>query len=167
MDETKYIGEVGLDGSKEFKDHLPEQEIVFSRILELCEQSEGKVLSVHSRGATQKVLDLIEQHPYCGHVVLHWFTGSKKDAKRAIDLGCWFSVNAAMLQSQRAKSVFETIPKDHIVTESDGPFILDKDKPSSPLSIGNTVQLIADIWQTNLPTTDSIIIENLNAILDI
>jgi TatD DNase family protein len=31
-----------------------------------------------------------------GTVVLHWFTGSKSEARRAATLGCYFSVNAEL-----------------------------------------------------------------------
>jgi TatD DNase family protein len=167
LPETKYIGEVGLDGSKEFKNYLPEQRHVFKQILTLCGNTEGKVLSIHSRGAASQVLDLIEQHPYCGHIVLHWFTGTIIEIRRALDLGCWFSVNTAMLKSPRGISRFLAIPKDRVVTESDGPFIADGRSPSSPLTMSKTVSMIANIWKESVTYTDQQIVNNLNMIVDI
>jgi len=167
LPETKYVGEVGLDGSKEFKNYLPEQRHVFNKILNLCENTEGKALSIHSRGAASQVLDMIEQHPYCGHVVLHWFTGTSKEIKRAVGLGCWFSVNIAMLKSARGISRFLAIPKDRIVTESDGPFITDNKSPSSPLNISDTVSTIANIWKESTTYADQQIVNNLNMIVDV
>lgn len=54
--------------------------------------------------AAKAVLDHIEAYlpPTKGKVVLHWFTGSKADATRALELGCYFSINAAMLDNERA-----------------------------------------------------------------
>ncbi|WP_232916157.1 TatD family hydrolase [Pseudomonas viridiflava] len=37
--------------------------------------------------------------PDRGKVVLHWFTVSISEARRALDLGCYFSVNVEMLKS--------------------------------------------------------------------
>ncbi|MGX7877195.1 TatD family hydrolase [Mesorhizobium sp. ORM6] len=40
-----------------------------------------------------------------GTVVLHWFTGSKSEARRAAMLGCYFSVNAEMTRSDRGRAL--------------------------------------------------------------
>ena len=45
-----------------------------------------------------------------GSVVLHWFVGSKTAMAQAIDHGCYFSVNAAMLKSDAARKTISAIP---------------------------------------------------------
>lgn len=37
LPQVRYVGEIGLDGGPEYKCHWPDQERVFTRILELCE----------------------------------------------------------------------------------------------------------------------------------
>lgn len=98
---TKYVGEVGLDGSREFKQHFSVQKVVFERILESCTRSGGKILSVHSRGATSEVLERLHKFSDSGKPVLHWFSGTKNQLQLAIDMGCWFSVGPAMLCSKK------------------------------------------------------------------
>ena len=80
--------------------------------------------SVHSVRTATMVLDMIEKHlqPDRGRVVLHWFTGSKAEALRAVDLGCYFSINAEMFKSDRHRSTISSLPLDRILTETDGPF---------------------------------------------
>src|ERR1700683_4097190 len=50
MRNTRYIGEIGLDGSREHRATLDVQKSVFADILRLCVRAGGKVLSLHSRG---------------------------------------------------------------------------------------------------------------------
>lgn len=78
LPETRYVGEVGLDGSSDFVNTLEIQRKVFQKILELCSSAQGKILTVHSRRATREVIEMIENYLPAdkGRVVLHWFTGS-------------------------------------------------------------------------------------------
>ena len=63
----------------------------------------ARFLTVHSVRSATAVLDLIEAHlpPPQGQVVLHWFTGSKAEALRAAELGCYFSINASMMSNEK------------------------------------------------------------------
>lgn len=55
---------------------------------------------------------MIEQHmpPPRGRVVLHWPTGTAAEARRAVDLGCYFSVNAEMLINEKRAAITKTLP---------------------------------------------------------
>lgn len=48
LDETRYVGEVGLDAGPRFFKTMPRQTTVFRRVLALCAEHGHKVLSVHS-----------------------------------------------------------------------------------------------------------------------
>ncbi|RRH91092.1 TatD family deoxyribonuclease [Mesorhizobium tamadayense] len=80
-----------------------------------------------------------------GTVVLHWFTGSKSEARRAATLGCYFSVNAEMTRSDRGRSLVSDLPIDRILTETDGPFTQVDGRPSEPADVETTVAAIADV----------------------
>ncbi|HEY0794816.1 MAG TPA: Qat anti-phage system TatD family nuclease QatD [Acidisarcina sp.] len=125
LPEARYIGEVGLDASPRYFRSLPLQQEVFHHILAATARVGGKVLSVHSVRAVTKVLDCIEAHfpkGVAGRIVLHWFTGSLSEARRALDLGCFFSVNMAMLEKQSHLKMVATFPSERLLTETDGPF---------------------------------------------
>jgi TatD DNase family protein len=72
------------------------------------------------------VLDVIERHlpRNRGVAVLHWFTGTKAEARRAAALGCYFSINAEMMYSGRGRALVAELPMDRLLTETDGPFTL-------------------------------------------
>lgn len=145
LPETRYVGEVGLDCGPRFYRSLDLQKQVFGHILRVCARSGGKILSVHSVRAATAVLDMIEAHlpVSCGRVVLHWFTGSKAEARRAVDLGCYFSINAEMLMNKRHRAIIETLPIERILTESDGPFTQVLGRPAYPIDVLTAVDLLA------------------------
>ena len=57
-----------------------------------------------------------------GIVILHWYSGGATDLRRAIEQGCYFSINHQMLQSANGKNIVGSIPVDRILIESDAPF---------------------------------------------
>ena len=92
---------------------------------------------MHSVRAAKTVLDHIEAYlpPSQGKIVLHWFTGSKAEAKRAIEMGCYFSVNAAMFSNERHISMISVLPLERLLTETDGPFTQTGERPSKPADV--------------------------------
>ncbi len=66
LPETRYVGEIGLDGAPELKPSWADQMTVFTRILETCTEAGGRILTLHSRRATTAVLDVLERHPGAG-----------------------------------------------------------------------------------------------------
>lgn len=101
--ETRYVGEIGLDAGPRNYRSMPTQEAVFRMILEMCAARGGKILSIHSVRTASRVLDHIDE---ClprdrGKVALHWFSGTAAEARRAVQAGCSFSVNHAMLEKPR------------------------------------------------------------------
>ena len=119
LKETRFIGEIGLDYMKKSKEDVTKQTEVFEKILEWC-SGNNKILSVHSRFASRKVVDLIDG--FDGTVILHWYSGGVTELRRAIEQGCYFSINHQMLQSANGKNIVKNIPVDRILLESDAPF---------------------------------------------
>jgi len=148
MPETRYVGEIGIDGSPEFKQSFRLQQEVFERILKRASDLGGKIISIHSRRAAGNVLEALSKEPKCGTPVLHWFSGSKKELERAIELNCWFSVGPVMLESKKGKELVSQMPKNRILTESDGPFAQLASQPVTPSTMKIAEQALATIWET-------------------
>ena len=109
---------IGLDGSREGRASLPTQRRVFSHVLG-APGIRHRVLSVHSRGAEAEAIAALEDAGVTA--VLHWYSGALKHADRALSAGIYFSVNAAMLRSQKGARLLRAIPRDRVLTETDGP----------------------------------------------
>jgi TatD DNase family protein len=144
---TKYVGEIGLDGSEEYRDSFAVQQVVLNRALVACMTNGGRIISLHSRRAAKEVLDAIEAHPGCGTPVLHWFSGSTTELRRAIQLGCWFSVGPKMLESQRGYRLAAAMPRDRLLTETDGPFAKSKSGPLMPWDVRTAERALAKVWK--------------------
>lgn len=143
--ETRYVGEIGLDGAPEFRSHWADQTMVFGRILSACERAGGRVLSIHSRRAATPVLDALQAHPRAGTPILHWFSGSQRELARAVELGCWFSVGPAMLNG-KGRALVANIPHDRVLTESDGPFVQVEGRAALPWDAGRVTSALAELW---------------------
>ena len=118
------IGEVGLDGSARHKASLAQQKQIFDNVLAALSKRRTAVVSIHSRGAVREVLESLRSVSARDAVVpvLHWFAGTPAQLRAAIELGCWFSVNKSMLETDRGRSLIKSIPIDRMLTESDAPF---------------------------------------------
>jgi TatD DNase family protein len=109
-----FVGEVGLDGSSKVPMEL--QEEVLASVLDTV-ASTPRLTSIHSYRATKRVLDLIEQTGAQG-VVLHWWLGSEAETKRALALGCLFSINQSM---DLGKLQAAGVPITSLLPETDHP----------------------------------------------
>lgn len=167
LPQTRYVGEVGLDAGPRFYRSLTLQKEVFEHVLKLCARAGGKVLTVHSVRSATAVLDLIETHlpPPRGQVVLHWFTGSQAEAQRAIDLGCYFSINAQMLRSERHRNLVIALPLERLLTETDGPFTQHNGRAARPVDVVGTVELLARIRKMSFETVALALQANRHALL--
>lgn len=165
--DTRYVGEVGLDAGPRFFKSLDAQKRVFQHVLQRCAQAGGKIITVHSIRSAKAVLDLVEAHlpPERGKIVLHWFTGTKSEAKRALDLGCYFSINAGMLDNVRHTAMVQAILLDRVLTETDGPFTRTGERPSQPADVADVVERLGRLHRLPAADVASAIRDNLRALL--
>lgn len=123
--ESHYIGEVGLDFGKGYIQTKELQIKVFSGIIKLCEQYGERVVSIHALKSTNKVIEILEtyKNQKSNKYIFHWFTGSISQMERAIEIGCYFSVNPRMLETKSGVEVIKKIPYDRMLLETDAPFV--------------------------------------------
>lgn len=144
LSKTRYVGEIGLDGGRGFKEHWDVQLKVFRHILNSVHRAGGKIMSIHSRGSASATIDEIENID--GIAILHWFTGTPKQLERAIHLGCWFSVGPAMLDTIKGKALALKIPRSRILTETDGPLGKFRNDPLMPWDSEIAEAQLATLW---------------------
>ena len=147
LPETPYVGEIGLDGSKEYRDSFSVQVKVFRHILDSCDKSGGRVLSIHSRNAAEKVIEHLNQAVGSSTPILHWFSGSRAAAQKANELGCWYSVGPAMLRTKSGRERVAQMPISMVLLETDGPFAKRNGKPLLPLHAEFCIPELAKIWE--------------------
>lgn len=122
---ASYIGEIGLDFGKQYYSSKEKQVEVFDKIIYWSSLYGNKVISIHSVRSDKMVMDILEKYSCTKNniCILHWFSGTITQLNRAIELGCYFSVNINMINSPNGNKILEKIPYDKILIESDAPFI--------------------------------------------
>ena len=166
LPEARHIGEVGLDAGPAHYKTYEQQKIIFEAILRLCAQAGGKILSVHCVRAAKDLLTLIETHlaATTNKVVLHWFSGSDSDARRAVNLGCYFSVNQPMLAKPTAVKLLANLPTQRLLTETDGPFAKVGTRSALPTDVRETTAELATLLHLDAEETRKLLCANLAAL---
>jgi TatD DNase family protein len=141
-----YVGEVGLDFSRHGRDTKTAQLRVFDRLL-AQPTLRYKVMTVHSRGAEAMVIQRLRAASVTG--ILHWYTGPLGLIEEALAAGLYFSVNPAMLRSEKGRRVIAAVPLNRALTESDGPFAKSHGHPAGPADMRTLVSELAELWGTN------------------
>ena len=108
-------GELGLDGKSRVS--MDQQVATLSKALDILRRI-PRLASLHSYAATEHLLELLEKDCPPG-IILHWWLGDARQTDRAVELGCYFSVNAS---SVRRKDILAGVPRDRLLTETDHPF---------------------------------------------
>ena len=163
--EAELIGEVGLDGSVQHRQTREEQESILGAVLSESERCGGKILSVHSRNAAGRVLHHIERHCRASVPVLHWFSGTIEETRRAVAMGCWFSVGPAMLRGAKGRRILDELPIDRVLPETDGPFAMNGSSPYMPWEAITISSTVAATWNMTEEEVRQQFLDNLSHLL--
>jgi len=166
LEETKYVGEIGLDGSPMHKQSFELQVKVFKRIVEMTAHYNSKLLTVHSRNAARETIDILSpliKGTKC-RAILHWYSGDEKSLQLAIDQGFYFSINNKMINSLNGKKLISKMPLDRILTETDAPFTFQSIENRKSL-LSETVNSLAILRNIDVDTIRSMIFNNFKSIL--
>lgn len=104
------VGEIGLDR----RIHVDTGLEVLQDALEAARVA-NRVCSLHSAGRHGPVVELLQEG--ATGTILHWFTGTRGQVETVAAAGAYFSVNAAMRDTQ-----ITAIPPERLLPETDFPF---------------------------------------------
>lgn len=159
LDETRFIGEVGLDYRVTDPESHKTQRKVFEKIIGACDGRRDAVVTIHSRGAESDVASIIGNHPNCT-TILHWYSGPLKYLDLAQQNGSFFSVNSMMLTSKKSRRLISQMDRSKVLTESDGPFAMIQERPARPRDVSLTIQGLAKIWGEEPEIVRTLVLEN-------
>ncbi|MFI8715384.1 TatD family hydrolase [Brevibacillus brevis] len=161
LDETKYVGEVGLDFSKDHIKNRDEQIRIFRHI---CRKTadKNKIMSVHSRNAELDVLVNLKEFGV-KHAVFHWYTGSIKNLQDVIESNYYLSLNPSMLRTKKGREIIRSIPLRHILIETDGPYSKYNNRQTVPDDIPSIYRDFE--YFLGIENLREIVFDNLNRLL--
>jgi len=163
LNKTSYIGEVGLDFSREGIETKDQQINSFKKILEAV-GDKPKILSIHSRRAEKEVLQLLKDYKI-RNAIFHWYSGGLKLIDQIVDAGYYLSVNPAMVRSESGKKIIQRIPKEFILTESDGPFIEINNRPVKPKDIETVLIHLSTMFNSGVSEVNDLITKNFEKLI--
>lgn len=161
------IGECGLDYyqkskiNQNVKLQFKIQKEIFIKHIELAKEVK-KPLMIHCRDASsvssgQAFDDLIEIlnkfYPPTGGLnsppgVLHFFTGTKENAKTLLDMGFYFTFGGLITFNRDFDEIIKFIPLERIMLETDAPYVSPepyRGQRNEPLYIVETAKKLAEI----------------------
>jgi TatD DNase family protein len=167
ISDTKYVGEIGLDGSPELKTTYATQVQIFENMLTSIKRESSKVLTIHSRNAAKETIEHLSkvlagtEH----RVVLHWFSGNHQELSVAIMNGFYFSVNHKMATSEKGKLLIAKMPMDRLLTETDAPFTYSKTINSRIKSLDATLDAVAKVKSIDKAECIELVYTNFKTII--
>lgn len=165
--DTRYIGEIGLDGSTNLKSTYAVQKEILENILMAIKIYDNKILTVHSRNAAKETIDIIHRHLKGSNnkVILHWYSGSLADLRTAVSKGFYFSINHKMASTDKGKEIIKNIPIEHLLTETDAPFTFSSSIDNRIKSLLGTIKNISYIKSKMVEEIENTIYNNFKTLL--
>lgn len=157
--ETRFVGEIGLDFSEHGIETKEKQLESFRFVLKQLQDAKCFV-TLHSRRAEAAVLKVLNEYEI-SPVVFHWYSGSLKTLENIVAAGHYCSINSSMIKSKNGQKIINHIPKNHILTETDGPFIKINKRPAFPADVIYTHRYLSELWKDELPQVKSFLEKNL------
>lgn len=157
VDETSYIGEIGLDFSRTGYATKDEQLAVLRELLSAI-RGKKKIVSVHSRRAEKEMLALLCEYQI-RNVVFHWYSGPVDLIPVILKQGYYISVNAAMCQSVNGRAIIERIPRERVLTETDAPY-------NDRSDISKVLDYLAASWNMSHQEVEVVVERNFRILLN-
>jgi TatD DNase family protein len=114
------IGEIGLDPTFIQSDEDKKNQIhVFESLLSIAEKHQ-KPISIHSRKSLDDIFEIMTSYN-TKHALLHWFDGSKKQLRIAMDMDFFVSYGPVMIYANDKQTLLSKTNEEKILVETDGP----------------------------------------------
>ncbi len=163
---TRYVGEIGLDGSKQYAETYSRQVEIFNTIVDCIAEQGNKIVTIHSRNAAKQTIEILSRIPKekkC-KIILHWYSSEIKHIKTAIDAGFYFSINNKMVATKKGNELITAIPLNRILTETDAPFTYMQGSDRTQILL-DTIDGLSKIFQTTASHIKHCVFENFKELL--
>lgn len=142
------IGETGLDY---FYDYSPKEIQIefFSRYLALAKKTSLPII-IHCRDAFEDLFSITKDQHDTNNYLLHCFTGTKQEAKVALDRGWKISISGIVTfkKSSDLQEVVKYLPLESLLIETDSPYLAPlskRGKVNEPSFLPETLSFIAKL----------------------
>lgn len=156
------IGEIGLDHYWDTT-FAHEQQTALITQIEWANKYQ-KPVALHVRNAYTEMFEVLEKHSVDRRGVLHCFSGTLSDAKRAVDMGYMLGIGGVVTfkKNELAKIIAE-LPLQNILLETDAPYLAPtpyRGKRNESAYVLNVAQTVAEIKNTSLEQVAETTLQN-------
>jgi TatD DNase family protein len=139
------VGETGLDYYRRLSP-VEDQHRAFRTHIALSRET-GKPLVVHVRDAWEDALAILDEEG-ADRVLLHCFSGDRAIAREAQDRGYFvsFAANLTYPKAERLREAAALVTEDHLIVETDSPFLppqVLRGRPNSPSNLPAVIEAVA------------------------
>ncbi len=166
------IGECGLDYYRLEEYTKEKQKKTFLQQIKLANEV-GKPLMIHCRNAFDDLISILQTAHYqlpTSPGVIHFFSGTKDDARALLDLGFSFSFGGVITFARDYDEVIEFIPLKNIVFETDAPYVTPaphRGKRNEPLYVQEVAKKMAELKAIRVAEIEYITTSNAKKIFGI
>ena len=116
------VGEIGLDYHYDFAPRVVQQAVFEAQVA--LAVSRGLPVVIHTRDATDDTMAVLRNAPGASGV-MHCFTGTLDEARRALDIGFHISLSGIVTFPRAAslREIAKFVPEDRLLVETDAPFL--------------------------------------------
>jgi TatD DNase family protein len=117
------IGEIGLDYHYDFAPRAVQWDVFAAQVAVAAELRRPVV--IHTREAAADTLAVLREGDASARGVMHCFTGTRDEARQALDLGFFVSLSGILTfpRAETLRDVATFIPPDRLLVETDAPFL--------------------------------------------
>ncbi|MGQ9465353.1 MAG: TatD family hydrolase [bacterium] len=143
------VGETGLDFYRNFYPREAQQ-ILFRQHINIARKYKLPLI-IHTRMSIDEAIKILSEEDY-HRGLFHCFSGTLVQAKKVMALGFYLGFGGTLTFSKNVREVFQYIPLDFVVFETDAPFLTPaghKGKRNEPSFIFETLNVAASIKAMN------------------
>lgn len=169
LDDYRAIGEVGMDYYfVRDKDLREKQKKIFRGFVEIADEY-NKPLVIHSRNCDKKALNIVNDYDNIPYIIFHCYSGSLKTAKRIMEHNNYFmSFSTMICYSKHHQDLIRNIPVEHIVTETDSPFLgQTKEERNEPAFVLRGARKICEIKDISFDYLDEVTTSNAKKVFNL
>lgn len=161
------LGEIGLDYHYDFAPKDVQRRVFAAQVA--LAAFRGLPVVIHTREATDDTLAVLRESASSVRGVMHCFTGTRDDARRALDLGFCISISGIVTfpRSAELRAVAAFVPEDRLLVETDAPFLAPvpyRGRRNEPAWVARTMAVVADVRSVPVEELAAAVARNSHAL---
>lgn len=160
------VGEIGLDYHYDYAPREVQRDVFAAQVA--LAGSLGLPVIVHTRDATDDTIAILRDAAPAVRGVMHCFSGTIDEARRALDLGFFISLSGIVTfpKAGPLREVAAFVPADRLLAETDAPFLAPvphRGKRNEPAWVTETAEVLAATRKCTRSALEQTLAENFAA----